>query len=80
MYYSFHYILKQGLGLLSSYPFVGSPKPCKYNSSLAVAKITSINTASYQVGDYEAMKQIVAVQPITTHMYVASDFYGYQSG
>lgn len=80
LYYSFYYILKQGLGLLSSYPFVGSPKSCKYNSSLAVAKITSINTASYQVGDYEAMKQIVAIQPITTHMYVASDFYGYQSG
>lgn len=81
LYNTLYYTMTKGL-LNNNYAskYAGEVQKCEYKSSDSVTKINGIFSASLKVGDYEAMKRAVAQQPIMTHMYVASDFYNYQTG
>ena len=80
MYYSFYYLTSKSLEPLNSYPYAGKVQSCKYKAKLGVTKVSGVFTPSYMVGDHVSMKNVVSIQPISSHMYVASDFYNYESG
>ncbi len=80
MYYSFFYLTSKSIQSLKSYPYVGEVKSCKYKANFGVTKVSGVFTPSYKVGDHVSIKNAVSIQPISSHMYVASDFYNYESG
>lgn len=53
---------------------------CKHNTKLGITKVSGVFTPSHKVGDHVSMKNVVSMQPIASHMYVASDLFNYNSG
>lgn len=79
-YHTLYYAKMNGIMLASDYPYVGYLKSCKYDASKVVTKSTGVYTASYSIGDVNAMKAVVSRQPLMVYMFVSSDFYSYKSG
>ena len=79
-YHTLNYVKENGIQLASTYPYAGYLQSCKYSSSKVVTKVRGIYTASYAVGDVNAMKAIVSKQPLMVYMYVTDDFYSYGKG
>lgn len=79
-YFSFIYAMQNGLVSEENYPYKNIRNACTVNRANKVTTVNGIFTASYKVGDFNAMKSIVLRQPIAVYMYVASDFYTYSSG
>jgi cathepsin H len=79
-YFAFFYTMQNGLVSEQNYPYANTRKTCTVNRANRVTTVNGIFTASYTVGDFNAMKSIVLRQPLAVYMYVASDFYTYSSG
>ena len=79
-YHTLYYATQFGIQLAADYPYTGRVGSCRYSSARVVARNYGIYTASYSIGDVNALKNIVARQPVMVYMYVMNDFYNYKSG
>ena len=78
--HTLYYVQQNGIQPASTYPYVGYLQSCKYSSANVVARGLGIFTASFAVGDVNAMKAVVSKQPLMVYMFVTNDFYSYSKG
>ena len=78
--HTLYYVQQNGIQPASTYPYVGYLQSCKYSSANVVARGLGIFTASFAVGDVNAMKAVVSKQPLMVYIFVADDFYYYSKG